>query len=299
MRKHIPVSRAMLSSNASAIFDLFVHHIAHRPQSRLFGGKNFMLGSSAVLSEAAPGIYHGDLSGIALNEVPRWVSPFAFPPRRLALDPDWEKHADRLARLSLDEDIRSFGGTPSWMLLFAGKLLKLHPDARSFADLYPHLELVVHGGVDFRPYRKMFDLLLAGSAAELREVYPASEGFIAVADLGAGEGLRLLLDNGLFFEFVPLEELDSPSPSRRWLADVETGKTYAVVLTSCAGLWSYVLGDTVRFLDTRPGRVLVTVPAGDATSGELMSFLPGSRALAPLPLRDLVVMTTRAPGPGL
>src|SRR5207237_3750140 len=113
VRKHIPVSRAMLSSNASAIFDLFVHHIAHRPQSRLFGGKNFMLGSSAVLSEAAPGIYHGDLSGIALNKVPRWVSPFAFPPRRLELDPVCVMHADLLARLLLGVDQRISSGTTS------------------------------------------------------------------------------------------------------------------------------------------------------------------------------------------
>jgi hypothetical protein len=186
------------------------------------------------------------------------VSRFAFPGPRLAAEPDWEKYADRLARLSLKEDIRSFGGTPSWMLLFVEKLLKLRPGARGIADLYPHLELLVHGGVDFRPYHKMFDRLLAGSRAELREVYPASEGFIAVGDRGSGEGLRLLLDNGLFFEFVPVAELDSSNPARRWLADVKTGTTYAIVLTSCAGLWSYVLGDTIRFIDTKPGRLLVT-----------------------------------------
>ncbi len=258
VRKHIPVSRAMLSSNARAVFELFVHHLARHRESRLFAGKSLMLGSSAGLIEAAPGIHHGDLSSIAVSEVPRWVSRFAFPGPRLAAEPDWEKYADRLARLSLKEDIRSFGGTPSWMLLFVEKLLKLRPGARGIADLYPHLELLVHGGVDFRPYHKMFDRLLAGSRAELREVYPASEGFIAVGDRGSGEGLRLLLDNGLFFEFVPVAELDSSNPARRWLADVKTGTTYAIVLTSCAGLWSYILGDTIRFIDTKPGRLLVT-----------------------------------------
>lgn len=258
VRKHIPVSREMLSSNTRAAFDLFVHHLARHRSSRLLAGKNFMLGGSTALIEAAPGIYHGDLSGIMVSEVPRWARRFAFPPAELGREHDWEKKTTRLAELSLGEHIRSFGGTPSWVLLFIDKLLALRLDARTVADLYPHLELLVHGGVDFRPYRAIFESLLEGSSAELREVYPASEGFIAIADRGFGEGLRLLVDNGLFFEFVPAEELDTARPRRHWLGDVETGVSYAIVLTTCAGLWSYVLGDTVRFIDTRPGRLLVT-----------------------------------------
>jgi hypothetical protein len=125
-------------------------------------------------------------------------------------------------------------------------------------ELYPNLELVAHGGVNFAPYRKQFEELLEGSRAETREVYPASEGFVAVADRGPDEGLRLILDNGIFFEFVPVEELGRPGPTRHWIRNAETGVNYAIVLSTCAGLWSYILGDTVRFIELRPPRILVT-----------------------------------------
>jgi hypothetical protein len=144
-------------------------------------------------------------------------------------------------------------------LLFFDELKRQRPEsAGRLVDFYPNLELLVHGGVSFAPYRARFDALLAGSHAETREVYPASEGFIALADRGPGEGLRLLTDNGLFLEFVPLEELDAASPTRHWLETAETGVNYALVLTSCAGLWSYIIGDTVRFVEKSPPRILVT-----------------------------------------
>jgi hypothetical protein len=118
--------------------------------------------------------------------------------------------------------------------------------------------MLVHGGVSFAPYRSRVGELLAGSHAEAREVYPASEGFVAIADRGPDEGMRLLTDNGLFFEFVPVGELARPQPTRHWLATAETNVDYAVLLSSCAGLWSYLLGDTVRFVDLHPPRLFVT-----------------------------------------
>lgn len=126
------------------------------------------------------------------------------------------------------------------------------------ATLWPDLELIVHGGVNFAPYRPLFRDLLAGSDAETREIYAASEGIIAAADRADGEGLRLNVDTCLFYEFVPVEELDAPQPTRHWLATVETNVNYALVLSSCAGVWAYVIGDTVRFIDRRPPRILVT-----------------------------------------
>jgi hypothetical protein len=123
---------------------------------------------------------------------------------------------------------------------------------------YPSLELLVPGGVALAPYRPRLERLIAGTAAEIREVYAASEGFIAMQDGGVGEGLRLSLDHGLFLEFVPVEDLGSPAPTRHWIADAEPGVNYAVVVTSCAGLWAYVLGDTVRLVGRDPPRVLIT-----------------------------------------
>jgi hypothetical protein len=218
-----------------------------------------MLGGSTDLTPCAPGVAMGDLSGIAVNEVPWWARSRYFPPRELALISNWEEKIQLLASRSLHEDIRTIGGTPSWLLLFFERLHALRPETSGkLAEYYPNLELLVHGGVNFAPYRERFAELLEGSHAETREVYPASEGFIALADRGPGKGLRLLLDNGLFFEFVPLDELEAPRPTRHWIKTAQIGVNYAIVLTSCAGLWSSIIGDTVRFVDLNPPRILVT-----------------------------------------
>jgi len=257
--KHIPVTAAMVASNKRAALDMLVHHFAVRRDSRMLGGKALVLGGSAGLRPVSPGVAEGDLSGIAAVRVPLWARPFYFPSGELALIADWERKVKRLGPASLAEDIRSVSGTPSWMLLFFDELARRKPkSAGRLVDFYPNLELIVHGGVAFEPYRARFEELLRGSHAETREVYPASEGFFASADRGPGEGLRLNADHGLFFEFVPLEELDSPSPTRHWLETAETGVNYALVLTSCAGLWAYVIGDTVRFVEKNPPRILVT-----------------------------------------
>lgn len=257
--KYIPVSREMVKANRRAALDILVHHVAARPRSQILGGRNFMLGGSTDLVRLAPGISSGDLSGIAANEVPRWARARYFPPPGLALIPDWEEKMARLAPLSMQADIRSIGGTAGWLLMFFARLAALRPDQpmRS-TSWYPKLELCVHGGVNFTPYKPQFDAIFAGTTVDLREVYPASEGFIAIADRGSGEGLRLCDDNGLFFEFVPADEIGSATPTRHWLANVECGVNYAVVVSSNAGLWSYVLGDTVRFVDRRPPRLLIT-----------------------------------------
>lgn len=257
--KYIPCSSAILAANRRAALDLFAFHLQHRPDSRLFGGRNCMLGGSTALNELAPGIWSGDLSGIAGKTAPAWVRPFYFPPRELETVTDWEEKTQRLAPASLEADLRTLGGTPSWLLLFLERLAGLRPEAgRRLAALYPNLELIVHGGVNFAPYRPIFRSWLAGSRAETREVYPASEGFIAVADRGDGEGLRLVLDQGLFYEFIPVEELASPKPTRHWIATAETDVNYALVLTTCAGLWAYVIGDTVRLIDRDPPRLMIT-----------------------------------------
>jgi hypothetical protein len=159
--------------------------------------------------------------------------------------------------LSTETDIRVITGTPSWLLILFDKQQAMAGRPVTARDLYPRLEMLVHGGVNFKPYRARFEQFLAGGA-ELREVYPASEGFIALQDETPDAGLRLLTDTGLFFEFVPLEELDSPNPTRHWLGTAETGVNYAIVLSTCSGCWAYVIGDTVRFVSLDPPRILIT-----------------------------------------
>jgi hypothetical protein len=143
--------------------------------------------------------------------------------------------------------------------LFFDELARRHPGRGDrLVDFFPGLELLVHGGVNFAPYRARFAEWLDGGRAETREVYAASEAFIAAADRGEGDGLRLVLDHGVFYEFVPAAEIDSGAPTRHWIGDVETGIDYAPVVSTCAGLWAYVVGDTVRFIDRDPPRLLVT-----------------------------------------
>ncbi len=257
--KYIPYTHEMTSSNKMAGLDLLSHHVLNRPASRIFGGRSFMLGGSTDFVQQAAGIYSGDLSGIAVKTLPWWAKARYFPPPELALLKNWEEKISLLAERSLKAEIRMISGVPSWMLIFFDKLGELIPAAEGkICRMYPHLEMLVHGGVNFAPYVERFRHLLHGSNAEMREVYPASEGFIAVADRGYGEGLRMVLDHGIFFEFVPFEELSSPSPARHWMRTIEPGVNYAIVLSTCAGLWSYILGDTVKFVSVNPPRLLIT-----------------------------------------
>lgn len=255
--KFIPVSHEMNRANTRAGFDLLAHHLAARPNSRPLSGKIFMLGGSTALVERAPGVHSGDLSGIAVQRLPWWLRGFTFPPPDVARESDFEKKVERIVELAERANISVLGGTPSWLLLlFERQAAKLRRPAKA-RDLYPHLELLVHGGVNFKPYRARFEAFLDG-AAELREIYAASEGFVALQDETPDDGLRLIADNGLFFEFVPVEELESTSPTRHTIADAEIGVNYALVLSNCAGAFAYIIGDTVRFVSKAPPRILVT-----------------------------------------
>lgn len=256
--KRIPVSRDMIRSNSKAGFDVLVHHINNCPQSHVFAGKSFMLSGAVPMTREGAGVHSGDLTGIASRELPAIARALTFPPSSLRPAGDWEQRIAAIGRASLKEDIRTIAGTPSWLLLFFEMLAEIAPGPQRLSRLYPNLELLVHGGVDFTPYRSRFDDWLQGSRAELREVYPASEGFFAAADRGDGEGLRLNTDNGIFYEFVPVEDLDAAAPRRHWVGNAETGRDYALVVSTCAGLWAYRVGDVVRLVDLDPPRLLVT-----------------------------------------
>lgn len=257
--KFIPVTAAMLRSNRRAGLDLLAHHLRARPNSRIFGGRNLLLGGSTALVEHGAGVTSGDLSGIAAATLPFWARLFGYPPPEIARLDDWREKMARLAESAPAAGIRSIAGTPSWLLLFFDELVRRHPGrGMRLVEFFPALELVIHGGVNFAPYRPRFAEWLADSHAELREAYAASEGFIAAADQGEGEGLRVILDHGIFYEFVPVGEIGKPSPVRHWIGNIEVGVDYAPALTTCAGLWSFVIGDTVRFLSRDPPRLVVT-----------------------------------------
>jgi hypothetical protein len=248
--KYIPVSREMVASNQKAAKTMVAFHLAARPKSKLFRGKIFFLGGSTDLESPAPGVRQGDLSGIAAEEASDLLRPYTFPPMALALETDWDRKLSLLAERSIGEPITLIGGVPSWLLALFGRLLDLTGKS-TMAEVWPGLEVVVHGGVKFDPYRRSFDEILGDPTIRLQETYPCSEGFIAFGDPDSGL-LRLVFDHGLFYEFIPVDELDSTRPTRHWLGDVEVGVNYAIVVSTCAGLWSHLIGDTIRFESLDP-----------------------------------------------
>lgn len=249
--KHIPVSDAMVRANKAATLEVLAWHLAHRPRSRPLAGPNFMLGGSTALPELAPGVRAGDLSGIAANTIPAFLRPWTFPPPEIALEPDWGRKLARLVEHA-PPGTRLIGGTCSWLLLLLERLAE-----RRGTPPLPALELLIHGGVAWAPYRERVRALLP-PGCDTREVFAASEGFFAVQDAGEGEGMRLILDGGVFFEFVPAEEIEAPRPARLTIAEVEPGRDYALVVTTCAGLFAHVVGDLVRFTTLDPPRVVVS-----------------------------------------
>ena len=248
--KFIPVSRAMVASNVLASKTMIAFDLAANPAARLFRGRLFFLGGSTDLEEPATGVREGDLSGIAAKELGALLRPYCFPPLDLALEPNWDRKLALLAERSLKEPISLVGGVPSWLLALFQRLLEMTGKS-TIGEVWPTLEIVAHGGVKFDPYRDAFAAVLGRKTIRLRETYPCSEGFIAFGDPATGL-LRLVFDHGIFFEFVPTDELGSERPTRHWLGDVQVGVNYAIVVSTCAGMWSHIIGDTVRFESLGP-----------------------------------------------
>jgi hypothetical protein len=252
--KYIPLSRQMLASNQQAAFTTLALSLAAFPGTPLFTGRLFFLGGSTDLQDfSTPGtqpaarrlVLGGDLSGITTCEASPLVRPYTYPPVEVALVKDWEKKMRMLAEQSVALPITMLSGVPSWLLVLFEQLRQI-TGRDTIAEVWPGLRLVIHGGTRFDPYRLLFQRLLGSPNIRLVETYPASEGFVATEDPRYGL-LRLIPDHNLFYEFVPVAELESPQPTRHTVADLEVGVQYALVLTNCAGLWSYQIGDTVCF----------------------------------------------------
>ncbi len=280
--KAIPVSHQMVRANRRAALDVLCWHLACHPASRPLWGRTMMLGGTTALTALAPGVYSGDLSGISAVTAPLWSRHHLLPPRPIALLEDWDVKLDALAQLALRHRITVLSGTPSWMLPLFERILALRGGK---GPALPDLQVLVHGGVSFGLYKERIQGYLRGTQAQTREVYPASEGFIAMADDGE-EGLRLLVDNGLFYEFVPVADLQDGMPTsqsrRYWLADVVCGENYAIALSSNAGVWSCLIGDTVRFVSQEPPRLVIIgrVQAMLSVCGEHLTVAELEQAMA-------------------
>jgi hypothetical protein len=247
--KYLPISKEMLASNRKAAFTTVALVRNAFPEAKLFNGRFFFLGGNTDLRRESNGSRSGDLSAIAATEVSSLIRPYTFPPRELSAIPDWTVKVRRLAEASAKLPITAISGVPAWLQsLF--RHVKGVSGKRRVADVWPMLRLVVHGGTKFDAYRAEFRDEV-GQDCHFAEVYPASEGFVATED-PRYELLRVVPDHGIFFEFVPMTDfeegkLKSDRPVRHTLATAETGVEYAVAVTTCAGLWSYLIGDTVTF----------------------------------------------------
>jgi GH3 auxin-responsive promoter len=267
--KYIPVSKEMLRSNYLAAMDIFANLIRRDISiAHLFGGKCLFLGGSSAVSANEHGVRTGDLSGLATGLI-RWpLSEIYSPGPEIALMDDWPSKIDAMARLTMDQDIRMINGMPSWGHVLMARVLEMSRaqgrDVSCIRDVWPHLELFVHGGVRYTPFESRMREVYSGSASgddfpQRLELYPASEGFLALQDgaWNATDGrtapLRLNTDIGLFYEFVPLEAIDDEDAPAFTCDQVEPGVRYVVVLSTCAGLWRYILGDVVEFASCPSG----------------------------------------------
>ncbi len=253
--KFIPISKEMLASNQKAAFTTMALFRSAFPKHRTFTGKFFFLGGCTDLRTQSDGSLAGDLSGIAAKEVIAATRPYTYPPLDVSLIPDWPTKLKLLAEDSIRQPIAALSGVPSWMLTLFDRIKKQSGKA-TIAEIWPDLRLVIHGGTKFDSYRNTFRTEIGSDDVEFLEVYPCSEGFIATED-PRYKLLRLVPDHGIFFEFIPVEDLrggksKTDKPTRHTLRTVQTGVTYAIAVTTCAGLWSYLIGDTVTFESVNP-----------------------------------------------
>ncbi|HEX5113297.1 MAG TPA: GH3 auxin-responsive promoter family protein [Saprospiraceae bacterium] len=254
--KYIPITRESIPNHIDNARDALFNMMSLLKLKGLFDGKMIFLSGSPVL-EKKGGISTGRLSGIVNHWIPSWLKGNQLPSYETNCIEDWEIKVDKIARETVKEDLRLISGIPPWVQMYYNRLLELS-GKQTIREIFPNYQLFVYGGVNFEPYRAQLEQLTGGPIYSL-ETYPASEGFIAFQDLeNVSDGLALQCNSGIFFEFIPVEEISSSHPIRLSLSEVQTGKDYAVVINSNAGLWGYNLGDTVEFVSIHPYRLRVT-----------------------------------------
>jgi hypothetical protein len=254
--KYIPITKDSIPNHIDNARDALFNMMIRLKLRTLFDGKMIFLSGSPVLEEKG-GIPVGRLSGIVNHWIPSWLKGNQMPSFETNCIEDWQIKVDKIARETLNQDMRLISGIPPWVQMYYTRLLEL-TGKQTVKEIFPNYQLFVYGGVNFEPYRAQLEQLTGGPISSL-ETYPASEGFIAFQDLpNAADGLALQCNSGIYFEFIPVEEITSAHPIRIPLSEVQLGKDYAVVINSNAGLWGYNIGDTVTFVSLDPFRIKVT-----------------------------------------
>ncbi len=257
--KYIPITNASLRRNHyPGATDAVVHYLHNYPDSRIFSGKGLILGGSFAneIANLPSDVRVGDLSANLIDKINPAVNLMRVPSKEVALMADWHEKLPALVEASLHQNITNISGVPSWFLTVLRQVIE-RAGASSIHEVWPNLEVFFHGGISFAPYRDQYAAITNTSRMRYVETYNASEGFFAVQDNIERRSMLLLLDLGVFYEFVPLDEIDSPHPRALGAWQVEAGRTYALVISSCNGLWRYAIGDTVRIDTVEPLRVTI------------------------------------------
>ncbi|MCC5915718.1 MAG: GH3 auxin-responsive promoter family protein [Cryomorphaceae bacterium] len=253
--KYIPLSSdALEDCHFKAGKDMLALYFNNKNESKIFTGRSLRLGGSTQISSINNQSYFGDLSAILIENFPVWVELRSTPSREISLMPEWESKMEAIANSTMKEDVTSLAGVPSWMLVLMNHILK-KTGASNIQEIWPNLELYLHGGVSFEPFRRQFDTIMPDkNNFHYMEIYNASEGFFGIQDQLNSKEMLLMLDYGIFYEFIPLDKMQAPYDYIIPLAEVETGVVYVVIISTNGGLWRYNIGDTITFTSTRPYR---------------------------------------------
>lgn len=256
--KFIPVSNEGLRNiHYKGGKDVVAFYLRNHPDSRLFDGKSLILGGSHSPNYDLEGSLVGDLSAILIENINPIVNLFRVPKKKTALLSDFEVKRDRIARECMKKNVTNISGVPSWMLSVLVRVMELS-GKQSLEEVWPNLEVFFHGGIAFTPYRSQYERLIKSPKMSYMETYNASEGFFGIQDNPHDKSMLLMLDYGVYYEFVPLEELDQPDAHVVPLEGVELDRNYAMIITTSCGLWRYMIGDTVKFTSRRPYKFMIT-----------------------------------------
>lgn len=255
--KFIPVSNEALEDcHYKGSKDLLCMYLNNNENSEMFLGKSLRLGGSSQIYEDNH-TFFGDLSAILIENMPIWAEFSSTPNSKISLMGEWESKITAIINEVKNENVTSFAGVPSWMLVLMNKVLE-ETGKKNLMEVWPNLEVYFHGGVNFEPYREQYQKIIPNNDFKYYEIYNASEGFFAIQDLNNSNDLLLMLDYGIFYEFIPMDTFGTPNQKIVRLSDVDVFKNYAVVITTNSGLWRYLIGDTIRFTSLSPYRIRVT-----------------------------------------
>jgi hypothetical protein len=257
--KFIPVSEEALEDcHFQGGKDLLSIYCHNRPDAKVFTGKGVVLGGSHKINQIGNGeTSSGDLSAILISNLPFWAEMYRTPDLETTLNPNFEEKIERVANLIIHENVTNLSGVPTWNVVLAKRVLEL-TGKDNLLEVWPNLELYLHGGVSFKPYKEQFKQLIPSDNMYYLENYNASEGYFGIQDQSDSDDLLLMLDYGVYYEFLPVEHLHDENPKTLSLDEVELGKNYALIISTNAGLWRYMIGDTIKFTTLHPYRIQIT-----------------------------------------